>query len=295
MDWQGFVLINALFIALSMIIMRLLGRDKAYTGASFVINAGSFVVLWLSGVALLPLLGTVDGQMLHQYFWRFVGGGVLFALTNVATYKSLTYVDAATGTIFNTINTLFSVGMAALTLHEDLSVLQAGGAVVLMVAIIYSALTLRANDTKFSRRDLLRGLEFALLAALVYAVAITNEKWLLGQMNAASYVAYGWGWQVVASVVAALLLQPKKLKLLGQLSFAGWLAALGVVKGVAGIAFVLAEIRSNNVALVTVVNNFKIIIVVVLGAWLLKERRKLRQKAIGAVAALAGLTVMFWH
>jgi len=58
---------------------------------------------------------------------------------------------------------------------------------------------------------------------------------------------------------------------------------------------VLAEIRSDNVALVAVIANFKIIIVVLLSAWLLKERQKIRQKTAGAIAALAGLTVMFWR
>lgn len=295
MNWQALVLINAFFIALSMIVMRLIGRNRNYTGASFVINAGSFIFLWLSGLALLPLLGAVNSNVLAHFFWRFVGGGLLFALTNVATYKSLTFVDAATGTIFNTLNTLFSIGMAALTLNEGLSAWQAAGAIVLLVAIIYSALALKAKNTKLSRRNLLYGLGFALIAGLLYGAAITNEKWLLEQMNAGSYVVYGWGWQMLASVGAAIILQPKKLKLLKQAVLARWLIILGVLKGIGGAVFVLSEIRSNNVALVTVIANFKIIIVVLLGTWLLKERQKLWQKATGAITALAGLTVMFWR
>ncbi len=295
MNWQTLVLANAFFIALSMIIMRFIGRNKSYAGASFIINAGSFIFLWLSGLALLPLLGSIDNHVLLNYIWRFVGGGILFALTNVATYKSLTYVDAATGTIFNTLNALFSVGMAALTLHEDLSVWQAGGAVILLAAIIYSTLALKAKNTKVSRRNLLYGLGFALIAGLLYGAAITNEKWLLEHMDSASYIVYGWGWQMLASVAAAILLQPRQLKLLKEAGLLRWLVALGIVKGVGGAAFVLSEIRSNNVALVTVIANFKIIIVVLLGAWLLKERQKLWQKTAGALTALIGLTVMFWR
>jgi drug/metabolite transporter (DMT)-like permease len=295
MSWQALVLLSTFFLAFSMIFLRLIGRSREYSKAGFVVNAGAFVFLWLTGLALLPQLGHVDSQVLSDYFWRFVGGGILFALTNVATYKSMTYVDAATGTIFNTLNALFGVIGAALTLNENLSAWQAIGGALLLLAVVYSTLALRSKKAKLSRRNLFYGLGFALIAGVLYGAAITNEKWLLEQMSSGSYVVYGWGWQCLASVGVAVLLQFRKMKLLKDIRLLKLVAPLGIVKGVAGAAFVLSEIRSNNVALVTAISNFKIIIVVVLGVWLLKERQKLWQKTVGAVAALAGLTVMFWR
>lgn len=294
MTWQLLVILSTLFLASSMLIMRVIGRDPANNGASFVINGGSFIFLWLTGLALVPALGPVDSSVLSTYFWRLLGGGILFALTNVATYKSLTFLDASTGTIFNTLNAVFGVGMAALLLNEDLSLWQAYGAVLLLGAIIYCTLALRSGTTKISRHNIILGLAYALVAAVLYGLAITNEKWLLGSINTATYVVYGWGWQALASVAAALVLQPKKVSMAFGKKLALWLVVLGVVKGLAGICFVRAEILSNNVALVSVTTNFKLVIVVLLGAWLLKERHKLRQKYIGAVVAMVGLTIMFW-
>lgn len=295
MSWQVLILLSSVLLALSMVFMRLLARKTVYSGASFVVNGSSFIFLYLSGLALLPLLGTVRGEDLSHYLWRFIIGGLLFALTNVATYKSLAYVDAATGTIFNTLNVIFAIGMAALTLDENLNSLQAIGTVVLLVAVIYSARVMRSKAAKVSKHDLLIGLSYAVVAALLYGIAITNEKWLLGQMNSASYVVFGWGWQMVSAVVVAILIQPRKLSLLKDKKFTPWIILIGLAKGIGGLAFVLAEVRSNNVALVTVIGNFKIIFVVGFAVWLLRERAKIKQKLFGAGVATLGLIFMFWR
>ncbi|MEO6761049.1 MAG: DMT family transporter [Candidatus Saccharimonadales bacterium] len=294
MSWQLLATISFLFVAGSLIAARLLARDRANSGASFVINAGAFTFLWLTGLLLLPQFGPVNSHTLSDFFWRLVGGGVAFALTNVATYKSLTYIDAATGTIFNTLNTLFSVGLAAVVLNEDLTAWQAIGGVLLIMAVIYSTLALRNKSSNLSKRALLCGLGFAILAGLIYSVAIVNEKSLLGQMSSGSYIVYGWGWQWLALVIMAVILQAKKFKLLYRSATFRLVVVFGVLRGIGGAAFVLAEVRSNNVALISVISNFKIIVVVAIGAWLLKERTRLRQKAIGALIALAGLSMMFW-
>lgn len=294
MNWQTLIMLNAVFVAGGTIVMRVLARDKRNTGTSFVMNAGQFVFLWLLGLLLLPLLGHADYHVLGHYFWRFAGGGLAFALTYTCTYKSLTYLDAAIGSIFSTLNALFTIGLAALLLHEELNSLQLAGAAVLTVAIIYTTFALRAHGNKTSRRNLMRGLGYAVLAGLLYAVAIVNEKSLLQVMSPASYVLFGWGWQMLASVAAALLVQPGKLGVLFRPRTLGLVASAGGLRGIGGAAFVLAQVRSNNVALVTVVSNFKLIVVVILGVWLLHERERLTQKIAGSLLALGGLTIMFW-
>jgi transporter family protein len=293
MSWQILILLNALFVGVSTIVMRVLARDKRNAGASFIINAGQFISLWLVGLLLLPLLGHVNADTLSEFFWRLAGGGLAFALTYTCTYKSLTYLDAAVGSIFNTLNALFTVGLAAVTLHEDLNLRQLLGAIILTAAIIYTTLALQAHKNKTSRRDLLYGLSYAVLGGLIYAVAIVNEKSLLHQMSTASYVLFGWGWQMLAAILVALLLQRRKLYVLFSRRTAVLVILSGALRGIGGAAFVLAQVRSNNVALITVISNFKLVIVVVLSAWLLKERQKIQQKAIGALAAIAGLCVMF--
>lgn len=277
-----------------MVMLRVVAKNNKHSGASYVINAIQFLFLWLGGLLLVPQLGGVHAEVLTKFWWYFVGGGVAFAITNVATYKSLTYVDAAVGSIFNTLNALCTIGLAALVLNEDLTAVQLVGASILTAAIIYSMLALRTTKKKLSIGELERGFGFALLAGVAYAIAIVNEKWLLSHMSAGSYVVFGWGWQMLASVVLAVVLQPQKLGIIRAFRTVRLIAAIGLMRAVAGVAFVLAQIRSDNVALVTVIANFKLIVVMILGAWLLRERHKLWQKTAGAFASLTGLVVMFW-
>jgi drug/metabolite transporter (DMT)-like permease len=293
MNWQELILLNVLFVGVSVIVMRLLARDKRYAGASFVINAGQFVPLWLTGLLLLPALGHIDMHALPQYFWRLAGGGLAFALTYTCTYKSLTYLDAAVGSIFSTLNALFTVGLAAVVLHEDLNVTQLLGGIILTVAVIYTALALRTSKNKISKHDLGYGLAYAVAAGIIYAVAIVNEKSLLHSMSAASYVLFGWGWQALAAVGVAVALQARQVKVLWAPRALALVSCSGVLRGLGGAAFVLAQVRSNNIALVTVISSFKLIVVVALGAWWLREHQKLWQKTIGTVVALIGLSTMF--
>lgn len=288
------VIFNAVLIGCSMVIMRVIARDKRNADAAFAVNALQFVALWVTGLVLAPSLGHVHVYVLSKFLWRFIGGGLAFALTSVATYKSLTYVDAAVGTIIYALNAVTTTGLAVFTLHEGLSALQVFGGVILVAAITYSLLAVHARGNRRSLHNLLYGLGYALIAAVFYAIAIVNEKWLLGQMSAATYVVFGWGWQMLAAVVVGVLLQPKRFKQIWRPQSLGWIASMGMLRGVAGAAFVLAEVRSNNVSLVSVIANFRLIIVMILGAWLLKERDRLRQKAVGALASLAGLTMLMW-
>lgn len=294
MNWQSLVLWNALLVGVSIILMRRLAREPQNAQASFAVNALLYVGLYLSGLVFLPWLGHVRLAAFTDYYWRLIGGGLAFMCTNVATYKMLTYIDAAMGSILNTLNTLCTVILAALVLNEDLSPRQAIGGAVLLLAIIYGLLAFRAHQSKINRRHLWLALLYALLAGITYSVAIVNEKSLLGHMTAASYVVFGWGGQFAASLAAALVIQPTSFKLLRGASTLSMIILIGALRGVGGICFVLAQIRSNNVALVTVISSTRLLVVIVLGAIVLKERQKLLQKFISATSAIAGLGIMFW-
>jgi uncharacterized membrane protein len=138
------------------------------------------------------------------------------------------------------------------------------------------------------------GLIYALLAGVSYAIGIVNEKSLLGHMTVGSYVVFGIGAQLLMALITVIIIQPKQLHLLLKPRIFGWSALNGVFRGVGGVCFILSEVKSNNVALVSVISNFKLIIVILLSWWLLKERQYLARKFTSATASIIGLTMMFW-
>jgi len=295
MSWQVFILFQTFLTACSIITLRVLARDKKTARASFVINAGVFISLYITFLVLLPLMGHIEGGMWQKYWWRFLGGGLAFTFTNVCTYKTLVYFDAAIASIVGTINALFTIIGSTLLLGEDLSPLQAFGAIILIAAIGCAVIVPRQTGKRINRHSIKLGLMFGVLAGLSFGVAIVNEKSLLGDMTIATYGIYGIGAQAFMAVVAAGVFQFNKLNLLARPKVMGWTVLSGVLRGMAGICFIFSEVRSNNVALVTVISNFRLIIVVMLGYWLLKERQRLVQKLASAVTAVAGLGMLFWR
>lgn len=295
MAWQALILIQAFLTALAVIVTRLLARDKYTAKASLAITAGWFVCLYGVGLLILPHFGNVQLSSLYEYWWRFLLGGLAFALTNAFTYYSLVYLDASVGTIFNTINALFTVFGASILLHENLDSQQLVGAVILLTAIIYTALATRHRPTKVVHRRLIIGLAYAIAAGVFYAIASINEKSLLAHVSVGDFLLFGWFGETVMAVLVVLLLQPGSLKVFKVPRVVGWTAVLGALRAVSGLCFILAIIRSNNVGLMTVISNFRLIIVVLLGVWLLKERQKTYQKLFGSAVAIIALSLMFWQ
>lgn len=295
MGWQFFILSQALLVAIATIITRLLAKDKRTSDAAYAITAGWFVVLYIAGLFMLPGLGQVHLSSLTHYWWRFLFGGASFALTNIFTYRMLVYMDAGVGTIFSSLNTLFTVVGSGLLLHEDLSNLQIVGAVCLLVSVIYASLAVHPSRTKLHRRNLMIGLGYAVITAIFYAIASVNEKSLLSHVSSGDYILFGWGGQALLAIAVAWLVQPKAFRVLRRSSVATWTVVLGIMRAVSGLCFIMALIHSGNVGLVTVVSNFKLIVVVLLGIWLLRERQKVPQKLLAASGAVASLALMFWQ
>lgn len=294
MTWQLCILLQTIFVATGIVTLRVLAREKRLAGANFVITALSYVALYGTVLLFVPLLGHVNNSVMGSYWWRFIGGGFMFALTNAWTYKTLVYFDAAIATIASTLNTIFSVIGAVLFLNEDLTAMQLVGAFILMLAITYGVLASHSKAKKNVRRSAYLGMCYAVLAGLSFAVAILNEKWLLERMNVATYGVYGIGGQFVMIVASAILLQSKQLRLVTKPFVLKWSLLTGVLRGIGGVLFIMTEVKSNNVALASVIANFRMIIVIFLGAWLLKEHQHMRQKLIAASTSIGGMVVMFW-
>ncbi len=294
MNWQTLILLSTVFNAFGMITLRVLARDKRTTNANFAISAGAYIGIYTAILLLLPVLGRVQWHVFHDYWWRFIGGGLAFALTNAFVYKTLVYFDVAVANIAGTLNAVFAVAGSAIFLHEDLTPQQAVGALILLPAIAYGVIATHSTSKKSDRRSVKLGLFYTLLASICYGVAMVNEKSMLGHMSAASYAVFGVGGQFAMMWVTAAIWQPNQIRLLLRPRVAQWSLLTGALRGLGGICVILTEIKSNNMALAVVIANFRLIVVIFLGAWLLKEHKHVQQKLVAACGSIAGIAVMFW-
>ncbi|HEX5448022.1 MAG TPA: DMT family transporter [Candidatus Saccharimonadales bacterium] len=294
MDWRQLIIGNSILVTAQAVAMRAMAREKYAFHSSFVISSAKSIVQYLSVLSLIPMIGTVDTSTLGKYWLWFLGGGVAFALSHIFTYKLLSYLDAGISGLLSISNIIFAIIFAALILHEDLSARQAVGGLILFLVICYTTLIARDAKHHTGRRAWAWGLAFALLAGFCYGLAIVNEKFLLGRMGVSTYLVFGLGCQMLISTLIAFKGLKKQIKVFRHTNILYLTILSGLVVALSGYMFNLAEIRSDNVALVTLSSNFRLILIVLAGALILKERRKLPQKLLAAVVAMAALSIIFY-
>lgn len=296
MSWQILILANVLLVSVSLLAVRAVARKKEARNSALVVNAGMFTFLYAFGLMMLPFLEPVQAQVFRDYWPWFLAGGLSFALGNAFGYKVVTHLDAGIASVLGTVGTLFTIILAGLVLHEDLSSTQAIGSFIILSAVCYVLTVARQpGKHRMHGKSWLIGLGFSLLASVFFTLAIVNEKFLLSKSGASTYLLFGWGAQFIMAYLLAIAFQRKKFKLIFKPSIFKLTVLGGITRGLSGLLFILALVKSDNVALMIVVSNFKIIVIVLLGAWLLNEKQKITEKLTAAFLALAGLSIILWN
>lgn len=289
MSWQILMLFQNLLAASFALVSRQIA--KKVKGVHFQVVAVVFSVILVSGWAYGLWYG-IDINYLWSYLPLFITGGICFGLTNVGTYKALEYVDAGIATLFSTMNTVFAVIFATIVIHEGLSLQEIIGAFILFSAIWY---VLALNINKNEKNQWMKALIISILAAILFAVAATIEKHLLGKMPLATYITFGWSFQALAAISCSILIKPKKWVVLFKSGAIGLTLSAGFIRALAGLLFIISLTLANNVSLIAVLSGVKVIFVVLLAALLLKERRYFNRKLEAAAIATIGIAVMLWH
>lgn len=286
------MLIHALIAAVSMLIMRLIARERTLSGAGFIVNAGAFSVLYFFGLLVALSHGDISWDMHQAYLPQFIAGGLGFAVYNISIYKLLTYFDVATSSILSMFRILFTVIVAAIILQEQLSLRQILGTVLLVASIVY-VLQLNRDRKQSTNNNWLIGLGIALAGSLVVSFANVNEKYLLGQMDTNTYIVFGWGWQFVMSLMLAAT-QRKQVRYLLAAKMLPKVFLAGLTLGIGGYLFIISAVKTDNIAVVSVVSNFRVVIAVLLSAMLLRERQQLGKKLTATLVSMLGIVLIFW-
>ncbi len=295
MSWQVLIILQTIIIAISTVSIRAITRQKKLSRYIYAINGIQSVIYFLGILILLPLIGTIEFSKINEYFVLLVGGGLLFAIGNACGFKVLAHLDAGFGSILGTLGTIFTIIFAGIFLHEELSLQQAIGSTILLGAICYGLLVARQHHHgKKNHQAWLWGFIFAVISGLFIGLALVNEKYLLGQMSTSTVLFYVIGGQMLGSLVLGAILEPKGYRLIRDKAVMKLNVFAGSLRSIAAVLFVLALVKSNNVAVVGVIENFRLVIIIMLAALLLKERDKLGQKFLAACGAIAGLSIIFW-
>lgn len=296
MGWEVLILCHALFSALGTLQARGIARLKHARQAALFVNAITFSSLFIVGLVLLPLIGGVDFNLAKQHITLLIASAVFFNFGLFYMYRALVYLESATAAVLATSSAIFTLIFARLIFHEELTITQLVGTALLVPCIGY-VLSLAKRRQKFvDFKDLpwLKGALYIGVSSLGLSLGHVMEKELLAEAGIGNYVAFGWFLQALIAVGVFLLFGKKSEKVMSDKFVIQSAASIGLLRVGAALFFLYALQKSNNLSLVMVVSNFRIIIVAVLAGWLLKERRFYYRKLAAAALSLIGLSIIFW-
>jgi drug/metabolite transporter (DMT)-like permease len=140
-----------------------------------------------------------------------------------------------------------------------------------------------------------RGLTYALIASLCFASGFVLEKYSLNNVSIPTYFGIAWFFSAVIAWALVIIFRRHTLKILKDPEITTMAIRLGVIRAIAGALFVFALVKSNNVTLMSVISNFRIILVTILAGILLNERDHYTQKLAAAAVAFVALGIIFWN
>lgn len=297
MNWQTLVLLHAVFSALQALQFRAIARAKITRHAGLAINAISFSALYICGLLALPLMGTVTLSDFTADWHMYLAAAALFVTALYFMYKAFVHLDSATASVLGTSSALFVVILASIFYDEKLSSIQIFGIAILIPCLWYVLLLAKKRKKLWDFKDAswLKGFVFMMTSSLFLALAHIIEKDILQRSTVATYVAYGWLLQLACAWLLYFAFGQHAKTIFSHNKIIRSALQLGVFRAAAGFFFVTALIKSDSVSLVTIIANFRIIIVAVLAGWILGEREFYYKKLAAAALSVVALSIIFWN
>ena len=282
MNWQIFVAINVVCIAISSLLQKVLLRKHAINPVAFA--GGSQVMMGIFiGIALLfkgfhlPNLAPIAINLALM--------PVLYAFGNIAKYRALKKVEVSEFTVLYQVSAFVSVLVAITFLGETFRLAEILGLVIIVAAILLIA---TQEHIKFKLGS---GGTWALFSAVFMGVAFTNDAYILRSFDV-------WSYAFLSCILSGLLMLAFLGKEIGSLkhladknSFVVFLLS-SFIFAIAILSTQYAYQLGRNAAQISSIMPTASILIVILAAIFLKERGHVPRKLFAAVLAVVGIALL---
>ncbi len=281
-NWQVLIGISVVLFAFSTLLQRILLRENKSDPITY-----SIFFQFTVGV-LIGLYGFMFADMsmprLQPLIINLVLMVVLYILSNIFIFNALKKIEASEYTIIFATRTLFTILASSFFLSQTLSLKQIMGALLVLVAVAMAVY----KKTKFRFN---KGEIFALLGAMFFGFATTNDKVLLSSFQLYPYVSIAF----ILPAIVMLIIFPQslpKLKVFLEKELLMKTLLFCFIYAVGALTFFSALQISNNSSQIAVVNQTSTILIVLLGVAILKERDFLFRKLIAAALSVLGILLV---
>jgi drug/metabolite transporter (DMT)-like permease len=254
-------------------------------------------VSYLLGVTPLGIIvGLILPHHVHWTWWilyLFTWNSLTIAIANWLRFKAVKRMPVGQFQVINQFYEIVVIILGWIFLREGLNLFQVFGAMLLFAGAL---IAIRAPS---SNRDL-KALHFqtvnlTLLATTLFGISLVIEKAALAHMNIGAYLIFGWSAQTIAMLVLALKDTNKKTLREFRLNELRWSAIMGWANASAGVLYVIAIVRSNNISLITALTAVALPLITISAYFILKERENLRLVGASVALSVLGLLVTSLH
>ncbi len=283
MSWQILIGISVVLYSLSVLLQRVLLKDDKSEPISFSIFFQTGVA-FITALIILLVKGKIPIPNLSNIIWGLLAMTILYAGANIFIFKSLKVTEASRFTVIFSSKTLFAVLGISLFFKEVLSVDQWYGVIFVILGVI--VVSIQKTFLKLNRGDI-----YAFIAAVLFGLANTNDRYLIKFFDPYSYVVIGF---LLPAILIAVI-YPSKIKLIKmyfQKNIIYKMILLFVLYGLSAATFFTALQITPNSSLAFSINATSGVLIVILSIIMLKEKDYMPRKIIGAILSLIGLILL---
>lgn len=281
MSWQILVVIATISYSISVVLQRVLMKDKDSDPIAF-----SIVFQFLVGI-LIGIYACIKGFSLPNltpFIPNLILVGVFYGLGNMFVFKALKTIDASEFTIVFASRTIWIVLGAIIFLKESFSLQQTIGTLLIIGSIVLIS-------WKKKKIALGSGIWTALLAAVFMGAGFTNDAFLVSSFDVPSYLTIAF----IIPAIFMLVIYPKSIKAMKFILTKEnilKLVILTAIYGSSAITIFLAYQVGKNASQIAPLNQTSTILTVILSMIFLGEKSDYLKKIIGAVISFIGVLLV---
>ncbi len=268
--------------SISPLYRRYLAKTRNPDTKSQIRLAFEVMLILVIGGSFLPFFSPMyfAGSSLNLFLLSLVCGvfGMGYFILNFVAQK---HIDAGVSNIVTNVYTPMTVFLSSILLKEGLSLQQVFGMVLLILALLVVSHKHRISKFKFDRYFVMM-----LIGGLLLGVLLVAERALQKQTGLSASTMLSWSSQALFLGLAVFFTKSthsyssKDVVGLGSMFFLG------------SLSYVILVYVVGNLAVVSTITTFKVVLIMIGGAIFLGERDHPWRKVIGSVIAILGLLLM---
>ncbi len=289
MTWQFIIILQIIVSALMTIFTRHISLSTKH--AFFIVGVASYLAIAVAGWMYAVILGSNGIIPPSNAMWPLLlVEGVCIPAAWLVQYQLIRRIGASNTAIVTMLNTVMTAAFGIVLLHDTLSLPFAVGGLLILTGVAI-ALRLRPDEIHTSELTLPAKYGLVALGAILFSIGMWAEKTIVDDIGSWNYMGFGWTMQALGALALLLIFGRSELKKLNKKVITKGII-LGLITSIAGGLYVYA-IGLGTLSHTIVATSGKVVIVMVIAAFVFRERNNLIARITSFVLTVVGLALIF--